>query len=100
MSRARVAATPAEVDRLVSRQVRAASQAVVEALREVEQVGTPKSRRVARHLAGVLRMLQDTGSVASPYTLLPEAPATSKTASAKPPPPSPTTSLDVEALDE
>jgi hypothetical protein len=98
MSRARVAATPAEVDRLVSQQVRAASQAVVEALREVEQVGTPKSRRVARHLAGVLRMLQDTGSVVSPYTLSPESPATSKTASTKPP--SPTTSLDVEALDE
>lgn len=99
---------PAEVDRLVERQVRVAAQAVASALRAVEQTHTVRSRRVARHLAGVLRMLQDTGRVTSPFDAGTEPPTgrTAKVAAAAPPeplplpepPPPPAT--EVEALDE
>jgi hypothetical protein len=58
---------PAEVDRVVEQQVRSAAQAVTVALRAVERTHTARSRRVARHLAGVLRMLRDTGRVTSPF---------------------------------
>lgn len=94
---------PAEVDRLVERQVRVAAQAVAAALRAVEQTHTVRSRRVARHLAGALRMLQDTGRVTSPFDLVEQAPETrGKTAAMAPPPtlPSAPTSTEVEALDE
>lgn len=103
MSRVRAATLdPAEVDRLVERQVRVAVQAVTAALRGVEQTHTVRSRRVARHLAGVLRMLQDTGRVTSPFDLAEKAPeARGKTAAAAPllPPPAPSVT-QVEALDE
>lgn len=98
---------PAEVDRLVERQVRAAAQAVASALRAVEQTHTVRSRRVARHLAGVLRMLQDTGRVTSPFDAGTEPPTgrTAKVAASlsepplpKEPPAPPAT--EVEALDE
>ncbi len=98
---------PAEVDRLVERQVRAAAQAVSSALRAVEQTHTLRSRRVARHLAGVLRMLQDTGRVTSPFDPVDE-PSTGRAAkvaaaaSPEPPPPSeppPPPAPEVEALD-
>lgn len=93
---------PAEVDRLVERQVRVAAQAITAALRAVEQTTTVRSRRVARHLAGALRMLQDTGRVTSPFDLVEQAPeARGKTAAAAPLPPSPApTATNVEALDE
>lgn len=105
MSRVRAATLdPAEVDRLVERQVRVAVQAVTAALRGVEQTHTVRSRRVARHLAGALRMLQDTGRVTSPFDLVEQAPeARGKTAAAAPAPlpPSPApTAMQVEALDE
>lgn len=83
---------PAEIDRLVEKQVRVAAQAVYSALRAVEQAHTTRSRRVARHLAGVLRMLQDTGRVTSPFDPAGElvaAPVPKATPPA-PPPASPT----------
>lgn len=97
---------PAEVDRLVERQVRAAAQAVASALRAVEQTHTARSRRVARHLAGVLRMLQDTGRVTSPFDPVDEPPTgrMAKVASAFPEPimskESAPPATEVEALDE
>jgi len=95
---------PADVDRLVERQVRVAAQAVTVALRAVEQTSTVRSRRVARHLAGVLRMLQDTGRVTSPFDLVEQASeARGKTAAVAPLPPNPSpapTATNVEALDE
>jgi hypothetical protein len=63
-------ANPADVDRLVKYEVDLAARAVTKALRAVEQTHTVRSRRVARHLAGVLRMLQDTGRVTSPYDVV------------------------------
>lgn len=95
---------PAEVDRVVERQVRVAAQAVTVALRAVERTHTLRSRRVARHLAGVLRMLQDTGRVTSPFDAEAEinrrrtdnvAPAAPSPVPTSPPP-----AIDVEALDE
>jgi len=82
---------PAEVDRMVERQVRSAAQAVASALRAVEQTHTPRSRRVARHLAGVLRMLQDTGRVTSPFDPVgdPSTGRAAKVAAPLPEPPPP-----------
>lgn len=89
---------PAEVDLLVKRQVRTAAQAVTVALRGVEQAHTARSRRVARHLAGVLRMLQDTGRVTSPFNPA-EQPSEVKGKLTPTLPPAPKTT-NVEALDE
>lgn len=93
---------PAEVDRLVERQVRVAAQAVTSALRAVEQTHTRRSRRVARHLAGVLRMLQDTGRVTTPFDTVDAPPSGQAMKAAAPPETSPPTppATGVEALDE
>jgi len=95
------AKTPAEIDRVVSRSVREAERAVADALREVTVAGTPKARRVARHLTGVLRMLRDTGSVVSPYDPPTEERVVKVARKAPAPVPTPTvTPPEVEAQDE
>jgi hypothetical protein len=55
------------VDRTVRKHLEAASAEITAALRTVERTDLVRSKRVARHLASLLRMLRDTGKVSSPY---------------------------------